>query len=76
MSRMKGKFITVRIDDEFAAILDEVCKHSGPTRSEVISSALKRHLALVRFQQLRRQAMPFAAAHGFLTDDDVFDCVS
>jgi predicted transcriptional regulator len=76
MSRMKGKFITVRIDDEFAAILDEVCKHSGRTRSEIIRSALKRHLALVRFQQLRRQAMPFAAAHGFLTDDDVFDCVS
>jgi predicted transcriptional regulator len=76
MSHMKGNTITVRIDDELAPILDEVCKHSGRTRSEVIRSALKRHLALVRFQQLRRSIMPLAAAHGFLTDEDVFDSVS
>jgi predicted transcriptional regulator len=73
---MKGNTITVRIDDELAPILDEVCKRSGRTRSEVVRSALKRHLALVRFQQLRRSAMPYAEAHGFLTDEDVFDNVS
>ena len=76
MSHMKGNTITVRIDDELAPILDEVCKRSGRTRSEVIRSALKRHLALLRFRQLRRQAMPYAAAHGFLTDEDVFDQIS
>jgi predicted transcriptional regulator len=76
MSHMKGNTITVRIDDELAPILDEVCKRSGRTRSEVIRSALKRHLAVMRFQQLRRQTMPFAAAHGFLTDEDVFDNIS
>jgi len=73
---MKGNTITVRIDDELAPILDEVCKVSGRTRSEVIRSALKRHLALVRFRQLRRDLMPYAAARGFLTDEDVFDSVS
>jgi predicted transcriptional regulator len=76
MSHMKGNTITVRIDDELAPILDEVCKSSGRTRSEVIRTALKRHLALVEFRRLRRQTMPFAAAHGFLTDEDVFDSVS
>ncbi|WP_425160811.1 CopG family ribbon-helix-helix protein [Candidatus Binatus sp.] len=73
---MKGNTITVRLDDELAPILDQVCRSSGRTRSEVIRSALKRHLAILRFQQLRRQAMPFAAAHGYLTDEDVFDSVS
>ena len=76
MSHMKGNTITVRIDDELAPILDEVCKRSGRTRSEVIRTALKRHLALVEFRRLRRQTMPYAAAHGFLTDEDVFDSVS
>jgi len=73
---MKGNTITVRIDDELAPILDQVCRSSGRSKSEVIRTALKRHLAVLRFQQLRRQAMPYAAAHGFLTDEDVFDSVS
>jgi predicted transcriptional regulator len=73
---MKGNTITVRLDDDLAPILDQVCRSSGRTRSEVMRTALKRHLAILRFQQLRRQAMPFAAAHGYLTDEDVFDSVS
>jgi predicted transcriptional regulator len=76
MSHMKRNAITVRIDDELATILYEVCQRSGRTRSEVIRSALKRYLALIEFRRLRRQMMPFAAAHGFLTDEDVFDSVS
>jgi hypothetical protein len=38
--------------------------------------ALKRHLALLRFEQQRRRAMPFAEARGYLTDEDVFKVVS
>lgn len=76
MSHMKGDTITVRLDDELVPILDEVCRRSGRTRSEVMRQALKRHLALLRFAQLRRTAMPYAAAHGFLTDEDVFDSIS
>jgi predicted transcriptional regulator len=73
---MKGNTTTVRLDDELASILDQVCRSSGRTKSDVIRAALKRQLALLRFRQLRRQTMPFAAAHGFLTDEDVFDRVS
>jgi hypothetical protein len=39
-------------------------------------AALKRHLAQLRFEQLRRRAMPFAAARGYLTDEDVFNLIS
>jgi predicted transcriptional regulator len=73
---MKGDTITVRLDEELIPILDEVCRRSGRTRSEVMRQALKGHLALLRFDQLRRRVMPFAAARGYLTDDDVFDRIS
>jgi predicted transcriptional regulator len=76
MSYVKGDTITVRLDEELIPILDEVCRRSGRTRSEVMRQALKRHLALLRFEQLRRRVMPFAAARGYLTDDDVFDRIS
>jgi metal-responsive CopG/Arc/MetJ family transcriptional regulator len=73
---MKGDTITVRLDGDLLPVLDQVCRRSGRTRSEVIRTALKRHLAQLRFEQLRQRAMPFAAAHGFLTDEDVFDRIS
>jgi predicted transcriptional regulator len=73
---MKGNTITIRLDDGLASILDQVCRSSGRSRSEIVRTALKRHLALLRFQQLRRQTLPFATAHGFLTDQDVFDRIS
>ena len=38
--------------------------------------ALRRHLARLRFEQLRRRVMPFAEARGYLTDEDVFDTMS
>ncbi len=76
MSHMKGDTITVRLDDNLVLILDEVCRRSGQTRSEVMREALKRHLASRRFEQLRRRVMPFAGARGYLTDEDVFKTVS
>jgi metal-responsive CopG/Arc/MetJ family transcriptional regulator len=73
---MKGDTITVRLDEDLAPILDEVCRRSGRTRSEVIREALGRHLAQLRFVHLRRRVMPFAEARGYLTDEDVFNQVS
>jgi predicted transcriptional regulator len=76
MSHMKGATITVRLDDDLKLIFEEVCRRSRRTRSEVMREALKRHLAILRFQQLRRSVIPYAAARGFLTDEDVFNRVS
>jgi predicted transcriptional regulator len=73
---MKGETVTVRLDDDLKPILDEVCRRSGRTRSDVMREALRRHLALLRFEQLRRRVMPFAEARGYLTDEDVFKDVS
>ena len=73
---MKQGAVTVRLDDDLEPLLDEICRRSGRTRSEVVREALRRHLAQLRFEQLRRRVMPFAEARGYLTDEDVFNNVS
>ncbi|MGH7497237.1 MAG: ribbon-helix-helix protein, CopG family [Gemmatimonadales bacterium] len=65
-----------RLDAELSRLLDAVCRQTGMTKSEVVRQALRRQLSLMRFEQLRRQALPFAEARGYLTDEDVFRDVS
>ena len=48
----------------------------GRSRSDVIRDSLRRQLALLQFEQARRQIMPFAEARGYLTDEDVYRDVS
>ena len=48
----------------------------GRSRSDLIRDALRRQLALVRFEQARRGLLPMAEAKGVLTDEDVFALVS
>ncbi len=70
------KALTIRLDKDLDRTLNQVCRRSGRTRSDVVRDALRRQLALLRFEQLRRKAMPFAEARGYLTDEDVFKSVS
>jgi metal-responsive CopG/Arc/MetJ family transcriptional regulator len=73
---MKQGAITVRLEHDLEPLLDEVCRRSGRTRSDVVRGALRRYLAQLRFEQLRRRVMPFAEVRGYLTDEDVFNKVS
>jgi predicted transcriptional regulator len=68
--------VTVRLDEDLERGLDQFCKRSGKSRSEVVREALRRQLAVMNFEQLRERLMPFAEAQGFLTDEDVFREVS
>jgi len=68
--------VTIRLDANLQRQLDRVSRQLGRTRSEIVRDALRRQLALLRFEQARRQLMPFAEALGYLTDDDVFRVVS
>ena len=68
--------VTIRLDQDLERMLDQFCRRSKRTRSEVVGDALRRQLLLMTFEQLRHQAMPFAAARGFLADEDVFKAVS
>lgn len=68
--------VTIRLDEELERRLEEAAQASGKSRSEIVREALRRQLALMRFEQLRQRIMPFAEAEGYLTDEDVFRTVS
>jgi len=56
--------------------LTNLAKRTGRPKSELIRRALRRQLALARFEELRQGVAPFAQAKGWLTDEDVFQNVS
>jgi predicted transcriptional regulator len=68
--------VTIRLGPDLQKQLDRMSRELKRTRSEIIREALRRQLALLRFEKARRQLMPFAEARGYLTDEDVFREVS
>ena len=68
---MKTSALTIRLDPDLEKQLDRVARKSGRSRSDIARDALRRQLAVLQFEQVRRQIMPFAEARGFLTDEDV-----
>jgi len=68
--------LTIRLDEKLERELARLAKQSGRTKSEVAREALRRQLAIQKFPALRREAMPYAAAAGYLTDEDVFRSIS
>ena len=76
LSYMKTSTITIRLDDALGRELDQACARTGRTRSDLARDALRRQLALLRFERLRRRVLPLAESQGYLTDDDVFRDVS
>ena len=73
---MKTAALTIRLDRPLERQLDRVAKRSGRSRSDVAREALRRQLAVLQFEDARRQILPFAEARGFLTDEDVFKAIS
>jgi predicted transcriptional regulator len=76
MSYVKTSTITIRLDEELERELDRACARTGRTRSDLARDALRRQLALLRFERLRKRTLPFAESQGYLTDEDVFRDVS
>jgi len=76
ISQALNSTVTVRLDDDLDRELTEVSEALGQSRSELVREALRRQLSGLRFEELREQVMPFAEAHGYLTDEDVFEDVS
>jgi predicted transcriptional regulator len=76
MSYMKSSLLTIRLDNDLDRRLNRLAKLTGKTRSVLARDALRRQLALAQFEVLRKKAMPFAEARGYLTDEDVFRDIS
>ena len=73
---MKTAMLTIRLDENLEELLEKASQRAHKTRSEIAREALRRQLRLGQFESLRRRIMPYAEAHGFLTDEDVFAEVS
>ena len=68
--------VTIRLDQALARQLARTSERLGRSRSDVVRDALRRQLALLQFEDVRRRVAPFAEAAGYLTDEDVFRDVS
>ena len=68
--------LTIRLDDKLDADLRAFAARTGKGKSELVREALRRQLALARLEDLRQRLAPFAEAHGWLTDEDVFEEIS
>ena len=64
------------LDKDLERLLDRQCKRTGQRRSDIVREALRRELSVRRFEEIRRRALPFAEARGYLTDEDVMRDVS
>jgi predicted transcriptional regulator len=72
---MKGT-VTIRVDQALDEALSLAAARSGRTRSEVVRDALRRQLALRRFDELREIVLPLSERQDLITDEDVFSAVS
>ena len=68
--------VTIDLDEDLDRRLEEAAHDTGKSRTEIVREALRRQLALMRFERARQRVMPFAEAEGYLTDEDVFRAVS
>lgn len=68
--------ITIRLPEKLQRDLARVVKAEKASKSDVIREAIGRYIALKRFQQLRKRALPFAEAEGLVTDEDIFKVIS
>ena len=68
--------LSIRLPRQLQKDLDGIAKEDRRSRSDVIRNALEQYLSVRKFRGLRKKVMPFAAAQGLLTDDDVFNNLS
>jgi predicted transcriptional regulator len=68
--------LTIRLDAKLDRALSRFARRTGRAKSELALEALRRQLAVARFEEAQRIVLPFAEARGLLTDEDVFAAVS
>ena len=73
---MKTTSVTIRLDPKLQRELTRLSRQLDRSRSDFIRDAVRRPMALVRFEKIRRELLPLAEAKGILTDEDVFAIVS
>lgn len=68
--------LTIRIDEQLERDLEKLARSLHRTKSDLAREMLRKRIAVERFRELRRKALPLAEAAGYVTDEDVFRDVS
>lgn len=68
--------LSIRIDEDLERLIEKAAKRTGRPKSELVREALRRHLSIESFQQIRNRILPFAESQGLLTDEDVWREIS
>ncbi len=68
--------LTIRIDEELENSLEQLARSQHRTKSDLAREMLRKRVAVERFHELRRRALPLAEAAGYLTDEDTFRDIS
>jgi predicted transcriptional regulator len=76
LSYVKTSTVTIRLDAKIQRELARLSRELGRSRSDIVRDAVRRQIALLRFERSRRALLPLAEAQGILTDEDVFRIVS
>ena len=68
--------LTIRIDEQLENDLERIARAQHRTKSELAREMLRKRVAVERFRELRRRALPLAEAAGYITDEDIFRDIS
>lgn len=68
--------LTIRIDEQLENDLERIARTQHRTKSELVREMLRKRVAVERFRELRRRALPLAEAAGYVSDEDIFRDVS
>ena len=61
--------LTIRIDKQLEKDLERLANTQHRTKSDLAREMLRKRVAVERFRELRRRALPLAEAAGYISDD-------
>jgi predicted transcriptional regulator len=68
--------LTIRIDDQLENDLEKIARSQHRTKSDLAREMLRKRVAVERFRELRKRALPLAEAAGYISDEDIFRDIS
>jgi predicted transcriptional regulator len=68
--------ITIRLPDDLKSDLQKLSREQNKPVSDIVRESIRQYVAVEKFRALRKKALPFAEAQGYLTDEDIFRAIS
>ena len=68
--------LTIRLPDDLKSDLQKLSREQNKPVSDIVRESIRQYVAVEKFRALRKKALPFAEAQGYLTDEDIFRAIS